>query len=307
MNKEVFSLIEKFAKILQMQLNIEYLYQNKNIAIAFKGIGSFGELLAGLYNPNYIGSGSGGLGLDLVDKNNAKEIEVKTAVTFQPNKCRNKNCSFKFSRLFNSCTVCGSKDFRSISDSRFSINAKKLLDHLKTENFAKITCIHIYDKPTSHNLELGEIIFFIDCYDIKFSDEPKEIIDKKIAYFQNQYELSSKSDNCNLIPKSFDFFMLNPSWFDAFEIKINYKNLYQNVVVQRIFNENQSKLKVPFSLCSRKEEKIIFQNLKSFNKITKTVEVSDFAMNMPYRNKNFNKDRGKIINVFVLNKNKNKI
>ena len=54
MNKEVFSLIEKFAKILQMQLNIEYLYQNKNIAMAFKGIGSFGELLAGLYNPNSV-------------------------------------------------------------------------------------------------------------------------------------------------------------------------------------------------------------------------------------------------------------
>lgn len=305
--KEIFNLIEKFAKILQIQLNMEYTYKNKNVATAFKGIGSFGELLIGLYNPNYVGSGSGGLGMDLIDKKNAKEIEVKTAVTFQPNKCKNKNCSFKFSNLFNSCVICNSKDFKSISDSRFSINAKKLLEHLGSKNFEKISCVHIYQKTESHNFELGEISFYIDCYDINFSNESKEILNKKIIYFQNQHNLSNKSDTCNLIPKSFDFFMLNPIWFDAFEFKINYKNIEKNISVKRTFSENNSKLKVPLSVCVKKEEKEIFENLKSFDKSTNSAEVTDFVLNMQYRNKSYNKKRGEIRNVFNLNKKKNHI
>lgn len=72
---------------MQIQLNLEFTYQSKNIATSFKGVSSFGELLIGLINEDYMGSGSGGLGLDLIDHKKRKEIELKTAVTFQPNKC----------------------------------------------------------------------------------------------------------------------------------------------------------------------------------------------------------------------------
>lgn len=291
-NEEISSLIKIFATIWSNQLYLEYKFRDKNVSNAFKGVGAFGEIISTFYKNNYIGSGSGGLGFDLINRQNKKEIEVKTSVTFQSNKCL--NCNFKFSKLFSECTVCGSKKFKEVEDSRFGINAKTLLNAYKSKLIDCLFVYHIFDIKEDFNNEQGIAKFKINCYIIQFTYDDSFEENKKIQYFKNQYELSSKSNRCNLLPLSYDFWLLTPRFFDSWEITINFKNPSFNPVVKNIWNEKLEKIKVNLDVCKSKIEKKFFLKISGGKHF---LYLSDFVKNFNYRKKNFNKNRGKILNI----------
>lgn len=287
--KEREDILKLYGKIWQIQLYLEYKFRQYNISSAFKGVGAFGEIFTATYFDNFKGSGSGGSGMDLVDVKLEKEIEVKTVVTFQPKKC--KKCNFKFSSLFDSCSNCGETiNIFSPKDSRFGINAKVLLDAIKKNIFYKLIGFHIYEKE--HNKNIGELTFVIDAYDILSNNS-------KLDYFKNQEENSFKSNTTNLLPLSYDFYRLNPKLFDQYIIKINYKNLDEKII---IINPIIKDIRVPFSICTNKNEKELFKTLPSYDSQSNTVSVEDFANSFKLRNKKLNKDRGIIKNSPLKNK-----
>ena len=112
--------LEKIAKIWQIQLNLELSNPNKNVRLSFKDIGAFAELLAINHLDGFVGSGSGGMGLDLVNYSKHKAVEVKSCCTIQNSAC--KKCRTKFNTLFLSeCPKCGSGEYSEASDSRFGL------------------------------------------------------------------------------------------------------------------------------------------------------------------------------------------
>ncbi len=290
--QELEDFLKKYSIIWRQQLNIEYEYRSKNVSTAFKGIGAFGELFAALYNSGFVGSGSGGLGFDLINEEQQKEIEVKTSSTFQSNKCD--NCEFKFSKIFTTCSNCESDNFHDISDSRFSINAKSLLDAYDKKIISALVLFHIFDKPKSINLTTGEITFIVNCYNVPFNYDNSKKEVKRLQYFRNQKEQSKKSNCCNLLPCSYDFYLLSPEFFDSWEISFNFINLDTPIKITNQFNQVNKQIEVNISICSSKEEKDLFKKLSN-RKNTLPLEV--FAKNFEYRKKRFNKDRGKIKSV----------
>lgn len=289
MNNKLKEILELYAKIWQIQLHIEYKFKDKNVSNAFKGIGAFGEIFASLYNDGYVGSGSGGLGFDLINMDLKKEIEVKSSVTFQSNKCD--NCGFKFSKIFDSCSICGSKKYKKINDSRFGINAKSLLEAYDKKIISKLVCLHIYDSKTLNFNDEQIIEFTINCYEIPFEYNDFQDERKRIDYFKNQFKSSNKSVHCNLLPESYDFFMLTPKFFDSWTIEINFKDLNVNPIIKNNWSDDMKNIKVKIDVCS-KEEKEIFKKLNSYDESKHTVDLSDFVENFNYRKKSFNKKRG---------------
>ncbi|MDD7907471.1 hypothetical protein PUW87_02475 [Metamycoplasma hyosynoviae] len=290
---QLINFLYKYSKIWQYQLNLEYEYKSKNVSTAFKGIGAFGELLTALYNTNYIGSGSGGMGFDLINQRDKKEIEVKTSVTFQSNKC--KSCNFKFSKIFNICSNCGSNNYEEMDDSRFGINAKTLLEAYDKKILDSLFVFHIFDKQDTINIDTGDIVFIINCYKIPFTYDDSFYENKRLQYFKNQRDQSSKSNHCNLLPLSYDFWLLTPIYFDSWEIKVNFKDLNKKPIINNIWNEKLKNIAIHVNICSNLEEKEKFLKLNDGKDYISLIE---FVKNFDYRKKKFNKDRGKIKKIF---------
>lgn len=277
--------LEKISKIWQLQLNIEYEAPNKNVRLSFKDIGPFCEHLAIDFFPGFVGSGSGGMGLDLSNYQTKKAIEVKSCCTIQNAKCN--NCDTKFNSLFLiKCPQCGEVNFEEISDSRFSINAKELLDQYKEGIIENITLCHI--SLDEKNEKEKEITIYMEWFEINFNDE--EIREEQLKYFKNQYELGAKN-NCNLLPNSFDFYKLCPQKIYEAKIIINYANINKSPEIIDCELDQDTRLSEStfrFTL----HELVLFRKLKSYDKETKTAEVKDFSKNIPYRNKSHGKQRG---------------
>ncbi len=287
--EDLSNCLYKHSIIWQHQLNLEYEYKNKNVSSAFKGIGAFGELFAALYNENYMGSGSGGMGFDLINKKDKKEIEVKTSVTFQSNKC--KSCGFKFSKIFKNCSNCNFNNFEEINDSRFSINAKSLLDAYDKNILDSLFVFHIFDKEDCINLNTGEVVFIINCYKIKFNYDNSIYENKKIEYFKNQRDKSNKSNSCNLLPLSYDFWLLFPKYFDSWEVTINFKELNKKPIIKKNWNQKLENIFIKINICINDEERQIFKQVSGGEDFLPLIE---FVKNFNHRKKKFNKDRGKI-------------
>ena len=134
--------LEKIAKVWQLQLNLEYTNSKNNTRMSFKDIGAFCELLATNYNVGFVGCGSGGMGLDLVNHKTKKSIEVKSCCTIQNAVCN--ECGTKFNNLFlDKCPKCNSSNYKPMSDSRFGIDAKEFLNQLKRGFFENFTLCYI--------------------------------------------------------------------------------------------------------------------------------------------------------------------
>ncbi len=279
--KELFSVV----KIWQHQLYLEYIDPSKNVKTAFKDIGPFGELLAISYNPGYVGSGSGGMGLDLVNRKTKKSIEVKTCCTIQNSKCKNKDCEAKFNPLFHDkCPLCGS-DGKKIKDSRFSINAKEFLDQYNKGFFESFILFHVHENY--HDNVNKKLFIKLFWYKIDFKNS--ETKDIKLNYFKAQAEKGKKT-TCNLLPLSFDFFKLCPYLIDEIDVEIKYNDLSKDPVIK--YNKiNQESLRVPIKIL-KIPEKDIFKGLSSFSLKDNTVDMVDFTLNIPYRKKNHGKERG---------------
>ncbi|WP_324672597.1 hypothetical protein U5U50_02825 [Mycoplasma sp. 888] len=286
---EISNLIRTYSKIWSYQLYLEWKYREKNVSNAFKGVGAFGELISSFYKDGYIGTGSGGSGFDLINNKLNKEVEVKTSVTFQSNKCS--DCEYKFSKLFNDCTNCGSQNFKIVDDSRFGINAKTLLNAYEERIIDSLLCYHIFELPDSIDIENGDIEFIINCYSIPFEYQDSLKERKRLAYFQNQLFLSSKSNNCNLLPLSYDFWLLSPNFFDSWKVKINFQNPGLEPIVENIWNEELSKILLNIDICKNREERQLFEKV-SYGE--ETIPLDVFVENFDYREKNFDRDRGQI-------------
>lgn len=285
-NKEIKILdneLFNISKIWQYQLHLEYTNPNKNVRISFKDIGSFVELLAISYNPGYIGSGSGGMGLDLVDRINKKSIEVKSCCTIQNSKC--KKCKAKFNPLFhNKCPICGN-DGKEMKDSRFGISAKEFLNQYDKGIFDNFTLCHI--SQVSHDEKNKKIIIKLDWYKIDFNDkDTKEI---KLSYFKEQAK-SGKKDHCNLLPLSFDFYKLCPALIDIIYIEFNYDDVSKNPIIKHE-KSIKNPLDIPITILQNKEKENL-KKLPSYSKITETANIIDFTKNIPYRKKTHGKKRG---------------
>lgn len=288
MNNEEIEILDRelfdISKIWQHQLHLEYANPNKNVRISFRDIGSFGELLAISYNPGYVGSGSGGMGLDLVNVVTKKSIEVKSCCTIQNSKCENKKYH-KFNPLFNKkCPICNN-DGLAISDSRFSINAKEFLDQYKKGIFDSFMLFHV--RQVRHEETNKKLLIELAWYRIDFKDKNTKKI--KLDYFIKQAK-EGKKQNCNLLPFSFDFYKLCPVLVDLVDIELNYDDISKDPIIKhKKITENF--LRVPIDILTNSEIKI-FRKLSSYSKENEEADAVDFTKNIPYRKKTHGKNRG---------------
>jgi hypothetical protein len=283
MDLNTLSTIEKVAKVWQIQLNLEYCNKRNNTRMSFKDIGAFCELLATNYNADFVGCGSGGMGLDLVNYKTHKAVEVKSCCTIQNAVC--KECGTKFNNLFlGKCPKCGSSDFKVMTDSRFGIDAKEFLSQYSEGFFENFTMCYI--SLVTQNIHAKTITIRLEWFITDFND--KEIKDIQLEYFENQNSLGKKP-HCNLLPLSYDFYKLCPKKVDDKTITINYADLNVNPLLQDCpFKKD---LRVPIEIIPRKDRET-FMELDSFDKRTNTADCKDFTMNMPYKEKSLGKERG---------------
>ena len=276
------SKLSKIAKIWQLQLNLEYENKNSNIRLSFKDIGAFCEFLSIDFYTGVIGGGSGGMGFDLVDLKKHKGIEVKSCCTIQNAKCN--NCKYKFNDLFSKkCPICGNSNFKSISDSRFGIDAKEFLEQYNRNLFDSFICCHIF--LDEHIQKNNTIIIKMHWYKIDFTN-PK-IINYQLKYFTNQLDFGKKA-HCNLLPNSYDFYKLCPKDLCETRIEINYKNIYlEPVIKEKFFKGDYLTININDPAFTNMER----EKLKHFSK-SKIISVVDFTINMDYRQKNLGKNRG---------------
>ena len=276
--------IEKFAKIWQIQLNVEYKKPQKNIRISFKDVGPFCEYLALDFAPGYQGGGSGGMGYDLYNKSETKAIEVKSCCTIQNWKC--KKCDAKFNNLFmDHCPDCGGNDFDVVGDSRFSINAREILRQYDKDIFGGFIFSHISEQEQIKSKNV--LVVKVEWFKLNFDDDP-DLKDIRLAYFINQRDKGAK-DNNNLLPYSFDFYKLAPQKVCEMYININYADLNAKPKITKKLTRSYPRVD---GSVLRKKEYELFKKLDSFDPKTNTAEARDFTLNIPYRNKSLGKDRG---------------
>ena len=289
MNKKEAKILDSelfdVSKIWQHQLHLEYINPKRNVRVSFKDIGPLGELLAISYNPGYAGSGSGGMGLDLVNRITKKSIEVKGCCTIQNSKCENKKCRAKFNPLFHDkCPICN-HDGKKITDSRFGIDAKEFLGQYNMGFFDNFTLYHIYQ--ISHDEINKKLSVGLAWYKIDFDNE--NIKNIKLDYFNEQAKRGRKP-HCNLLPFSFDFYKLCPVLIDKVYIKLDYDDMAKDPIIKHErFVKNP--LRVPISIL-KKNEKNLFKKLSSYSSSDKTADVVDFTKNIPYRKKTHGRERG---------------
>ena len=180
---------QKIAKIWQIQLNLEYTKPEKNVRLSFKDIGAFTELTAINYLNGYTGSGSGGMGFDLINYEKHKAIEVKSCCTIQNSVCN--NCGTKFNSLFlDKCPKCNLNNFKEMSDSRFGISAIEFLDQFEKGFFE---CFYLcYISLIEYNKETSKIDIQLEWFKIDFSND--KLKDIQLEYFITQKENVSYCD-----------------------------------------------------------------------------------------------------------------
>ena len=275
------SVLEKVSKVWQIQLNLEYCERRNNTRMSFKDIGAFCELLATNYNADFVGCGSGGMGLDLVNYKTKKSIEVKSCCTIQNAVC--KRCGTKFNDLFvNECPKCGSRQYKIMKDSRFGIDAKEFLNQFGEGFFENFTMCYI--SLVKNDVFKKSITIKQEWFIIDFLDD--EIRDIQLKYFQNQAELGRKA-HCNLLPYSYDFYKLCPKKIDDKNIEINYGDL--NIDPKIYDCPFEKNLRVPLNLIPEKNRDL-FMALHSF--VKGTADAKDFTKHLDYKEKSLGKERG---------------
>jgi hypothetical protein len=241
----------------------------KNISYAFRGIGDLGEELATIINPNSLCCASkGGCAFDNVVINSDGKIvsatEVKTCCHIQPKKC--KKCSKKTPYYQENCSYCNNNEFKKISDSRFGIDAKA---HFEYKSLLKDYLL-IYINHIDNTIKIS--VFVIKSDNIYFNN-----------YIKNQLDKSEKSNTCNLVPFSYDFYSSGPIKI----IDLEY-DLLGNLQYEYIDRFNDTYLDFN-TKCLTSEER------KKYcipDDIT-TIPYTEIEERLELRNKNLNKSRGK--------------
>jgi hypothetical protein len=101
-------------------------------------------------------------------------------------------------------------------------------------------------------------------------------------YITNQYENSSKSNNCNLLPFSYDFHLSGPILLLDYDIDENHNIIknYENM-------NNTTIMNIPVSKFNKKEKEDMM-----IDETEETISYDTYKQCFKLRKKNLNKDRG---------------
>lgn len=257
---------------------------NSNLDGFVSESGFMGEFLASLITGKK-GTASAGSGFDLSDGTTADES--KLAVLVRAAVCN--KCGEKVLFFTEECS-CGSTDFTYPSDSRWGIDAKAGIEYKDQLDKYILQVI----RPVDNSFDCKQFIyqaFLVDAKNKYFTE-----------YLMNQYVNSNKSNNCNLLPYSYDFYRAEPILVVSLMITLNesdsnidclYYNLNNNVCermpleivpvkyIKSILESNS----IGFKKNSSKSELI---NLLESNLNTNILSSEYF----PLKTKNLNKNRG---------------
>ena len=266
-NEEIKKFIQEY--IDEESINIDKERKGKkNLSKAFRGIGDFGEELATIINPNSLGSASkGGCSFDNfvidADGNTISAVEVKTCCHIQPKKC--KKCSKKIPYYQEKCSFCNHDQFSKITDSRFGIDAKAHFDYIQLLK----EYLLIYIKEINNVICIS--VFIIKSNNTYFNN-----------YVKNQLD-NSKSNTCNLLPFSYDFYSSGPIKIIDLEYDLSERKLIKEFIDR--YNEKP----IDFDAdCLTAEEKINY----GLDENKKTIPYNEIESKLVIRNKNLNKARG---------------
>jgi len=268
------------SKLWQYETWIERKYSNSNVRLMFDGIGKHTELLS-CQLTGFVGSGSGGMGFDLIDYETKKVLEIKSCCTIQNATCN--ICGKKFNHIFyNKCPHCQSDDFKIPFDSRFSINSTETLNQLEEGVFNGLLmhCITLI-KYTNTSVSVN-----IKTYLIDFNDDELKTIKKD--YFIKQSE-NGKQATCNLLPNKYDFYKLCPTMICSYDVEFDFMDLTKEPII--IKNNVENELRVPIDVIDNRDiEK--FKSLETYDETTNTVLCKDFTLHFGYKKKTHGKVRG---------------
>ncbi len=246
--------------------------ETKNISRAFKSIGDFGEELATFINPNsYCSASKGGCAFDNFEIDVEGKIinatEVKTCCHIQPKKCKlcNKKCPYYQEK----CSFCKNDAFEKIKDSRFSIDTKAHFEY--KEILKKYLLIYIFERNDNINVE----VFIINSKNEYFNN-----------YLENQLLNSNKSNTCNLLPYSYDFYASGP--IKIIDLSFDYSG---NCIKKYIDIDNSNSIEFDIK-CLTNDEKIKIENLITDNCVK--IDYHVIKNYLQIRKKTLNRDRGKI-------------
>ncbi len=267
-NKEIKNLLNDYINEQIKNINKEK-KGRKNISYAFRGIGDLGEELATIINPNSLCSASkGGCSFDNFEINSDGEIvsatEVKTCCHIQPKQC--KKCSKKNPYYQENCSYCNNNEFKKISDSRFSIDAKAHFEYISLlKNY-----LLIYINDINNIIKIS--VFVIKSDNIYFSN-----------YIKNQLNNSEKSNTCNLIPFSYDFHSSGP--IKIIDLEYDLSGNLQYEYIDR-FNDTYLDFDTTRLIPEEKKKYCIPDDIT-------TIPYKEIEERLQLRNKNLNKNRGK--------------
>jgi len=250
--------------------------------------GFMGEFLGSLITGKK-GTASAGSGFDLSD--GIKADESKLAVWVRSKKCKKCGNSYLFFKQQKMCE-CGSVDFTYPSDSRWGIDSKAGIEYKEQLDKYILQVI----KPVENSFDCRTFIyeaFLVDAKNKYFTE-----------YLMNQYVNSTKSNNCNLLPYSYDFYRAEPIKVVSLKIKINE---FDSDVECLYFDLNNTRAeKMPLNIVPHNTLKgILDENSIQYNKnspknvlvnlIIEKIDTNTLTpKNFPIKNKNLNKERGKL-------------
>ena len=302
--------LKHFAHLWRAELYTEkhhYLKYNDSTRLFMDSIGKQMESIA-LTTCNYFfsdsgdtyeASGTGGSGYDLINVDTRKGVEVKSCNLIQNVIC---SCGRRYNPVLSStCPSCGSAVRTERKDTRFGIDAKETIRQCENDLFDRFIFAQIdateLNPATGHvTLSIGiDSVAFVenDCFlvDSKEVDvnSLRKRLDPRLEYFYNQLE-NGKKAHCNLLPNSFDYYMLNPVRLFNIQISFSYEAMRDPIDVQiQAVNEYQ---RVPLEVCRKKEKELIRNTFVTYDPVTDTVMSSEFSQKMPWRKKNLGKERG---------------
>jgi hypothetical protein len=252
----------------------------RNLSLFPGNTGDYGELF-GSFITGKLGTASGGSGFDL--SNGVTADESKLCVWVQPKVCncgtktvQNKSIFFK-----NEKCECG-REFKYVKDSRWGIDSKAgVIYNEQLDNY-----ILQLIEPVEYKYDNFEFVYscwFINGKDSNFHE-----------YLVNQNE-NSKSNNCNLVPYSFDFYRGHPKLKVKLKIILTKNGSNINKLFWNLDNDKNEKM--PFDIV--KKEEILFLDdsiknapLKKMQEEMKSKFVENLADFLPLRSKSLNKERG---------------
>lgn len=260
---------------------------NSNLDGFVSESGFMGEFLASLITGKK-GTASAGMGFDLSD--GIKADESKLAVLVRAAVCN--ECGEKVLFFKETCS-CGSTDFKYPSDSRWGIDSKAGIEYKEQLDKYILQVI----KPINNSFDCKEFIyeaFLVDAKNKYFTE-----------YLMNQYLNSPKSNNCNLLPYSFDFYRAEP--IKVVSLKITLNELNSNIECIYYDLKNTKSEKMPLDVVESKTLKnILKDNLIEFKKssskqdlinlIESNLDINSLtSASFPLKQKSLGKERGNLI------------